>query len=695
MNTRFPSQIDSFPVRLPKEVISSSHINDLQDAVVAIEVFVKAQEEALSLHTEQIANAHLASAIGLDSSIDGYSNVFDALLSGKANLNAHINQIVAAHAATAISVNSIPSIDTTNVQTALASLNSKIDTMEASDVDPVAFAAHLAANINSAHSGQLDVSTKIADAAITGNKIALNQITIPHLTFIPALASDLTAHETTNIDSAHPNGTFPIARLDTAVATSASLTAHTSASTGVHGLDAYSSVVGTLATQTLENKTVVSDFLGSKVILFTTPVTTQEKSIYNTSNPSANQLEVRQKSVATISAVNNAGNTIITVPDTTLFSDIVGVVNGIQFLVPPSTSILFATVSTILTGTTLQLDAQYFAINTSQVAINTEKAKPLFLVDPNGVVYLNELHVRTTAFGAVDFKDDVVITGSLTVSNATVLQSGLSVTGTTTLTGSETITGTLNVGSSATATSLISTGLISAATALTVGTTLTVSGNATLSQDLTVVGNEVVDGYLNVAGNTTFQGSLNISSTLDVGSAAVIAGPLTVAGSALVGSNLEVDGSLLVEQNTHLDGYLTVDGYGLINNNLTVTGNLIVNGSITTPASSFMFANGQVSPAPVTGLLFSSASIRGAYVEYTIYRSSTGGGATELSSVGTLRVISKPTAGTWTFDETYAGDVVGITFSIDNTGQVNYTSTTITGTIALQEMKYRTRTIEV
>ena len=77
---------------------------------------------------------------------------------------------------------------------------------------------------------------------------------------------------------------------------------------------------------------------------------------------------------------------------------------------------------------------------------------------------------------------------------------------------------------------------------------------------------------------------------------------------------------------------------------------------------------------PVTGLSFNS-TVRSALIHYTIYRYYTSPSNIELASVGELRVVSKNHPQSWQLDDTYAGDNVGVVFSINSSGQVLYTST--------------------
>lgn len=289
MTTRFPAQIDNFPIRLPQEVIASTHVNDLQEAVVAIEVFTKALEEGINNHIHQLEEAHLATSI----SIDAYagldtSNTQASIFDLKKQLDAAI---------ISLSAQSLANL-TAHIATPIASAHPNgtfpIARLDVDVATQVELDAHIATNIATAHPNGTLPGNRVTAASITGAEIALNTISLSHLSFDLATQVELDAHIATPIASAHPIGTFPIARLDTDVATQAELNTHTTTSINVHGIGSDSFVVGTLTEQVLENKKYISDFTGSKVLLFIEEVSTEEKLVYNSSNVSAAQLEVRK-----------------------------------------------------------------------------------------------------------------------------------------------------------------------------------------------------------------------------------------------------------------------------------------------------------------------------------------------------------------------------------------------------------------
>lgn len=93
-------------------------------------------------------------------------------------------------------------------------------------------------------------------------------------------------------------------------------------------------------------------------------------------------------------------------------------------------------------------------------------------------------------------------------------------------------------------------------------------------------------------------------------------------------------------------------------------------------STTFTIANNQASAANVSGLAFSNSSIRGAVISYSIYRNTS---TTEGSETGQVLVTYKSVANTWEIANYNSGDA-GVTFSITNTGQVQYISTNYSGT---------------
>jgi hypothetical protein len=102
--------------------------------------------------------------------------------------------------------------------------------------------------------------------------------------------------------------------------------------------------------------------------------------------------------------------------------------------------------------------------------------------------------------------------------------------------------------------------------------------------------------------------------------------------------------------------------------------------------SNFSIANNQSSVANITSLIIDGASYRGFIIEYTLYRKTD---TNETAQVGRLRGVYKTVANTWLMSDDYSGENAGVTFSITSSGQLQYTSTDISGTNYLGVFDYK------
>lgn len=99
-------------------------------------------------------------------------------------------------------------------------------------------------------------------------------------------------------------------------------------------------------------------------------------------------------------------------------------------------------------------------------------------------------------------------------------------------------------------------------------------------------------------------------------------------------------------------------------------------------------------PLNVDDLQFDHNKVNSVFVDYLIQRVSKNPSATELIEAGTLRIVYKPRSASWVIAKLNNGpDTSGITFTITASGQVQYTSTNISGTIVVQKLTYRARTL--
>lgn len=94
--------------------------------------------------------------------------------------------------------------------------------------------------------------------------------------------------------------------------------------------------------------------------------------------------------------------------------------------------------------------------------------------------------------------------------------------------------------------------------------------------------------------------------------------------------------------------------------------------------SKFTLANNQSLAADVTGLLFDKTKHQAVLIEGSLYRKTST--PTELCSFVKMLATYKPVADTWTLhDPESQGDETLVTFSITSAGQIQYTSSNLSG----------------
>ena len=89
----------------------------------------------------------------------------------------------------------------------------------------------------------------------------------------------------------------------------------------------------------------------------------------------------------------------------------------------------------------------------------------------------------------------------------------------------------------------------------------------------------------------------------------------------------------------------------------------------------FTIANG-TGPANVTPLLFNKATVKAARVLFDLHRQTTLGGYDEI---GELWITYDPVADDWEIQSQSFNDDADVTFTIDSSGQVQYTSSSLGG----------------
>ena len=246
----------------------------------------------------------------------------------------------------------------------------------------------------------------------------------------------------------------------------------------------------------------------------------------------------------------------------------------------------------------------------------------------------------------------------------------------------------------------------------TILNTFVVTGTTTLAS-LMVSGGSQVGGTLTVTGASVFNAGAT-TGALFVTGGSLLEGSLGVSGATLLGSDLTVTGAsvfnagvttgaLFVTGGSLLEGSLGVSGASIMQDNLTVTtgsvtistndytpiigatsatgGSILFNTVDVSPSMgdisrerSFVAANNVSSASNITGFVFSNAVVRAfdAVVSVTIID----GGSNKYAYYN-LKGIQK--GSNWVLNSSYVGDATGFTFSITNSGQIQYTSTDVAG----------------
>lgn len=107
------------------------------------------------------------------------------------------------------------------------------------------------------------------------------------------------------------------------------------------------------------------------------------------------------------------------------------------------------------------------------------------------------------------------------------------------------------------------------------------------------------------------------------------------------------------------------------------------------PTTAFTIANNQVSPANIAGLLFNTAAVRSATIEYAIYRTTN---SNELVESGEIYILYRNAGATWEMTQMKNSNA-GVSLTITNTGQFQYTSSNVSGSSYSGSIKFRAKTL--
>jgi len=146
---------------------------------------------------------------------------------------------------------------------------------------------------------------------------------------------------------------------------------------------------------------------------------------------------------------------------------------------------------------------------------------------------------------------------------------------------------------------------------------------------------------------------------------------------------------------------LNVTTNGTVNNayiNNGTVGALVVNNVNVTPSAgdiikevSFAAANNQTSAANVTGLAFANGTVRAFNAEVSVTILTT---ADADNRYATYHLSGVQKLSGWVLNTRFVGDVTGVTFSINASGQVQYISTNVTDFVS-DTMKFKAETTSV
>jgi hypothetical protein len=145
---------------------------------------------------------------------------------------------------------------------------------------------------------------------------------------------------------------------------------------------------------------------------------------------------------------------------------------------------------------------------------------------------------------------------------------------------------------------------------------------------------------------------------------------LPTSGNVTISGNLQIDNT--TDSSSTSSASLVLAGGMGINKSLLLGGNFNIGGVSTQFAGTFTAANG-ASASNVTGLLFPNATIR----SFTCTISVRVVSSINYNTQHTIEGVQTATGG-WQINDYQLGDASGITFNINSSGQITYTSPTFT-----------------
>jgi len=214
---------------------------------------------------------------------------------------------------------------------------------------------------------------------------------------------------------------------------------------------------------------------------------------------------------------------------------------------------------------------------------------------------------------------------------------------------------------------------------------------------------------LNVTGDSILQGFVTAGALAITGESflrgAVTAGALNVTGDSILqgfvtAGSLNVTGDSILENNltvTTGNVIISTNDYSPILNSTPASGSIIFNTVDVSPSLGdisreriYNTANAQAAAANITGFSFSNSVVRAfdAIVSVTILTTDN----TNKYSYYNLKGVQK--SGNWVVNSSYVGDATGYTFSVTNSGQIQYTSTSV-GNYSSSYVSFRALTTSI
>ena len=246
------------------------------------------------------------------------------------------------------------------------------------------------------------------------------------------------------------------------------------------------------------------------------------------------------------------------------------------------------------------------------------------------------------------------------------------------ITGTSILQGTVTAGALAVTGESFLRGAVTAGALNVTGTSIlqgTVTAGALAVTGESLLRGAVTAGALNVTGDSILQGFVTAGALAVTGATilrgGITSGALCVTGATLLQSNLTATNGSVFFGTTDVSpiiGGTSATGGAIIFNTVDVSPSMgdIVRERI------FYAANNVSSPSNITGFTFNNSVVRSFDAICSVTIKSTGG-TNDKYALYNLMGVQK--GSTWVLNSSYVGDVTGITFSITNAGQVQYTST--------------------